>query len=51
MRIMAEVDKEFVGQTILSPGYTVCLHQPKPNLDDRETVRNIVEGVSKTSDK
>jgi len=49
LRIMAGVDKEFVGQTILSPGYTVGLLEQEPKLDDSKTVREIVEeGVQET---
>ena len=49
LRIMAGVDKEFVGQTILSPGYTVGLLEQEPRLDDAKTVREIVqEGVQET---
>jgi sulfate-transporting ATPase len=43
LRIMAGVDKEFVGQTILSPGYTIGFLEQEPRLDDSKTVREIVE--------
>ena len=39
LRIMAGVDKEFVGETILSPGYTVGFLEQEPKLDDAKTVR------------
>ncbi len=49
LHIMAGADKEFVGQTILSPGYTVGLLEQEPRLDDSKTVREIVEeGVQET---
>ena len=49
LRIMAAVDKEFVGQTILSPGYTVGLLEQEPKLDNAKAVREIVEeGVLET---
>jgi ATP-binding cassette ChvD family protein len=49
LRIMAGVDKEFVGQIIPSPGYTVGLLEQEPRLDDSKTVREIVEeGVQGT---
>ncbi len=49
LRILAGSDKEFVGQTILSPGYTVGLLEQEPRLDDSKTVREIVEeGVQGT---
>ncbi len=51
LRIMAGVDKEFVGQTILSPGYSIGFLEQEPRLDDSKTVREIVEeGVKGTVD-
>jgi sulfate-transporting ATPase len=43
LRILAGVDKEFVGQTVPSPGYTVGLLEQEPQLDDTRSVREIVE--------
>ncbi len=43
LRILAGVDKEFVGQTVISPGLTVGLLEQEPRLDDAKTVREIVE--------
>jgi energy-dependent translational throttle protein EttA len=43
LRIMAGVDEEYVGETILLPGYTVGFLQQEPYLDDSKTVREIVE--------
>src|SRR2546421_3625255 len=43
LRILAGVDKEFVGETILSPGYTVGYLEQEPQLDETKTVREIVE--------
>ncbi len=43
LRIMAGVDKDFVGQVVLSAGYTVGFLEQEPNLDDSKTVRQIVE--------
>ncbi|HEJ84088.1 MAG TPA: energy-dependent translational throttle protein EttA [Desulfobacteraceae bacterium] len=49
LRIFAGIDKEFNGQTTISPGLTVGLLQQEPELDDRKTVRDIVEeGVKET---
>jgi len=49
LRIMAGVDKEFNGQAVLSPGYTVGFLEQEPVLDDTKTVREIVEeGVAET---
>ena len=43
LRIMAGVDKDFVGETILSPAYTVGFLEQEPHLDDTKTVRQIVQ--------
>jgi sulfate-transporting ATPase len=49
LRIMAGVDKEFNGQAVLSPGYSVGFLEQEPVLDDTKTVREIVEeGVAET---
>ncbi|HUI46496.1 MAG TPA: energy-dependent translational throttle protein EttA [Nitrospirota bacterium] len=51
LRIMAGKDKEFVGDAVLSPGYTVGLLEQEPKLDPDKTVRQIVEeGVQGTVD-
>ena len=51
LRILAGVDQEFNGQTILSPGHTVGLLEQEPVLDDTKTVKEIVEqGVQSTVD-
>ena len=43
LRILAGADKEFVGQTVISPGLTVGLLEQEPQLDDSKTVRAVVE--------
>lgn len=43
LRIMAGVDKDFNGQAVLSPGYTVGYLEQEPHLDEEKTVREIVE--------
>lgn len=43
LRIMAGVDKDFNGQAVLSPGYTVGYLEQEPKLDESKTVREIVE--------
>jgi energy-dependent translational throttle protein EttA len=43
LRILAGVDKEFNGEAVLSPGYTVGYLEQEPLLDDARTVREIVE--------
>jgi ATP-binding cassette ChvD family protein len=51
LRIMAGVDKDFNGQAVLSPGYTVGYLEQEPRLDEAKTVRQIVEeGVQETVD-
>ncbi|MDI6762728.1 MAG: energy-dependent translational throttle protein EttA [Thermodesulfobacteriota bacterium] len=49
LRIIAGEDKEFNGQTILTPGYTIGFLEQEPKLDEAKTVREIVEeGVQET---
>jgi len=43
LRIIAGTDKEFVGETVISPGYTIGFLEQEPHLDDSKTVREIVE--------
>ncbi|RJQ44740.1 MAG: energy-dependent translational throttle protein EttA [Nitrospiraceae bacterium] len=43
LRILAGIDKEFNGETVLSPGHTVGLLEQEPQLDNSKTVRQIVE--------
>jgi ATP-binding cassette ChvD family protein len=51
LRIMAGVDKNFVGEVVPSPGYTVGYLEQEPRLDETKTVREIVEqGVQETVD-
>ncbi len=51
LRILAGVDKEFNGQTILSPGYSVGYLEQEPLVDCEKTVREVVEeGVQETVD-
>jgi len=51
LRILAGVDKEFVGETVISPGHTIGFLEQEPVLDDTKTVRQIVEqGVQETVD-
>src|SRR5512144_1649304 len=47
LRIMAGVDKEFIGEAVLSPGYTVGYLQQEPLIDDARTVREVVEEAVK----
>ncbi len=51
LRILAGVETEFVGETLLSPGYTVGYLEQEPTLDESKTVRQIVEeGAQETVD-
>lgn len=51
LRILAGKDKDFQGEALLSPGYTVGMLEQEPELDDTKTVREIVEeGVQETVD-
>jgi ATP-binding cassette ChvD family protein len=51
LRILAGVDQDFIGKTILTPGHTVGFLEQEPQLDDTRTVREIVEqGVQETVD-
>ncbi|BCG48547.1 Energy-dependent translational throttle protein EttA [Citrifermentans bremense] len=51
LKILAGVDKEFNGKTILSPGYTVGYLAQEPQLDPNKTVRQCVEeGVQEIVD-
>ncbi len=43
LRILAGRDREFNGETVLSPGHTVGFLEQEPELDDSKTVREIVE--------
>jgi sulfate-transporting ATPase len=43
LRILAAVDQDFNGNTILSPGYTVGFLEQEPRLDEAKKVREIVE--------
>ena len=51
LRILAGVDKEFNGETVLSSGHTVGFLEQEPKLNDSKTVREIVEeGVQEIVD-
>src|SRR5512136_1800714 len=42
LRIMAGVDKDFVGEIAMSKGYTVGLLEQEPSLDETKTVIQVV---------
>ena len=51
LKIMAGVDKDFNGETILSKGYTIGYLEQEPLVDETKTVREIVQqGVQETVD-
>jgi len=51
LRILADVDRDFNGKTILSPGYTVGFLEQEPLLNETKTVREVVEeGVREVVD-
>ena len=43
LKILAGVDKDFIGETILSPGFTIGYLEQEPLVDSRKTVREVVE--------
>lgn len=51
LRILGGVDKDFNGETAVSPGFTIGLLEQEPQLDDSKTVKEIVqEGVQEIVD-
>lgn len=51
LRILAGVDKDFNGETVISPGYTVGYLEQEPLIDSTKTVREVVEeGVKEVVD-
>src|SRR5213595_843794 len=47
LRILAGVDKEISGETVISPGHTVGFLEQEPLIDDSRTVREVVEEAVK----
>lgn len=43
MRIIAGIDKEYQGEVIFSPGYTVGMLEQEPLLDKSKTVKEVIE--------
>ncbi|MBI5526811.1 MAG: energy-dependent translational throttle protein EttA [Deltaproteobacteria bacterium] len=51
LKIMAGVEKEFIGEVHPSPGYTIGLLEQEPKLDPEKTVIEVVkEGAKETVD-
>ena len=43
LRIIAGIDKDYIGEVVFSPGYTVGMLEQEPKLDPSKTVKEIVE--------
>lgn len=43
LKILAGVDKEFNGETAVSPGFTIGYLEQEPKLDNEKTVKEIVQ--------
>ncbi|MFN2197393.1 MAG: ATP-binding cassette domain-containing protein, partial [Anaerolineales bacterium] len=43
LRIMAGIDQDFLGEVVLSKGYSVGLLEQEPKIDSEKTVREVVE--------
>jgi ATP-binding cassette ChvD family protein len=43
LRIIAGLEKSFIGDVVFSPGYSVGMLEQEPHLDENKTVKEIVE--------
>ena len=51
MKIIAGVDKDYQGEVVFAPGYSVGYLEQEPKLDDSKTVKEVVqEAVQETVD-
>ncbi|OEK07209.1 energy-dependent translational throttle protein EttA [Roseivirga misakiensis] len=51
LRIIAGVDKDYQGEVVFSPGYSVGMLEQEPDLDLNKTVKEVVEeGAQETVD-
>ena len=51
LKIIAGVEKNYEGEVVISPGYSVGYLEQEPHLDDSKTVKEVVmEGVQETVD-
>src|SRR6201987_4588889 len=51
MRIIAGIDKDYIGEVHMSPGYSVGMLEQEPHLDESKTCIEVVrEGVKKFTD-
>src|SRR5438309_4112502 len=47
LRILAGADKDHLGETVISPGFTVGFLEQEPLIDDSRTAREVVEEAVK----
>jgi energy-dependent translational throttle protein EttA len=47
LRIIAGLDKDYLGEITMSKGYTVGILEQEPNLDPEKTVKEVVEEARK----
>jgi energy-dependent translational throttle protein EttA len=47
LRILAGVDKDHLGETVVSPGFSIGYLEQEPLIDDARTVREVVEEAVK----
>ena len=51
LKILAGVDTDFIGETVISPGYTIGYLEQEPLLDCKKTVKEVVqEGAQEAVD-
>ncbi len=51
LKILAGIDQDFQGETVVAPGYTIGYLEQEPLLDESRTVREVVEeGVQEVVD-
>ena len=51
LRIIAGIEKSFIGEVVFSPGYRVGMLEQEPQLDNAKTVKEVVqEGVQEVVD-
>lgn len=51
LKIIAGMDKNYLGEVVFSPGYTVGMLEQEPQLDGQKTVKEVVEeGVQEVVD-
>ncbi|MBQ7062060.1 MAG: ATP-binding cassette domain-containing protein, partial [Bacteroidales bacterium] len=43
LKIIAGVDKDYQGEVVFSPGYSVGYLEQEPKLDDTKTVKEVVQ--------